>query len=466
VPLRYRLILPIAAVLAAPAIVAIAVPDAGRNLVWELIGVSVVACFAGWALYRYLAAAVVRPLGSLGLAMSRLASGESVEPLPPGPDDEVGALVGAFNKASERFAHAQGEVERNREELRMSVRRLGETLRATHDLTKLLSVVLETAALSMKASAGAVYLLSTNQRELYVKVARNLDRSLAGRRIRIGEGVAGSVIETREPVLVMPGGTLPPPSEAEPVADSMIAVPLETGTQLMGVLALYGREAPDPFVEADLDTMTTLARAAAVGIENVLVHQEAQRLSITDGLTGVWNQRYFRIRLRQEVERAIRFRRSLSLLVLDIDYFKSVNDGHGHQRGDSILIELAGRLASAVRGQVDTVARYGGEEFVLILPETPLEGAAVVAEKIRESIAAVPFGSEGEEPVTVTASIGAACFPQNGSSDEALIRAADQAMYEAKLRGRNRVITADELDRGAPTDTNAFPPMADEPREP
>jgi diguanylate cyclase (GGDEF)-like protein len=146
----------------------------------------------------------------------------------------------------------------------------------------------------------------------------------------------------------------------------------------------------------------------------------------------------------------------LSVLVVDIDHFKQINDTFGHQRGDSILAELANRVVSETRAQVDTVARYGGEEFVLILPETPLEGGLVVAEKVRERIAATPFGAPGEEPVTVTVSIGIACFPQHGTKPQTLVRAADQALYEAKGRGRNRVVAADELDLAQP------PHVADE----
>jgi diguanylate cyclase (GGDEF)-like protein len=166
------------------------------------------------------------------------------------------------------------------------------------------------------------------------------------------------------------------------------------------------------------------------------------------------------MRLAQEVERAIRFNRSLSLLVIDIDHFKQINDRYGHQRGDAILAELANRVVTETRAQVDTVARYGGEEFVLLLPETPIEGGRVVAEKIRESIASKPFGSEGEA-ISVTVSIGLACFPQHGSTAQTLLRAADQALYEAKGRGRNVVVSADELDQASPSS-----PVADDPGHP
>lgn len=366
----------------------------------------------------------------------------------------TGAVAALFTVRHERLRRrletSLSELQFSRDELRESLGRLGDTLRSTHDLTSLLRVVLETARRSMKASSGAVYLLANTRNELTVKCAHHLDTALAGRRIRVGEGVAGRVAQTRAPLLT-PSDAIPPaPSDAEPRADTMIAVPLESATQLIGVLALYGREVPEPFNASDLETVQSLARQAAVGIENVLLHQEAQRLSITDGLTGVWNRRYLKMRLSQEVERSIRFRRPLSVVLMDVDHFKSVNDRFGHQRGDAVLVELAHRIVRAVRGQVDTLARLGGEEFVLVLPETAADGAQIVCDKILEAVSSEPFGSEGEDPVGITVSIGCATFPHDGSTPQPLLRAADFAMYEAKARGRNCVVMANELDSPPP----------------
>lgn len=358
------------------------------------------------------------------------------------------------NKVERRLAASLEELKTSRDHMRSNLERLGDTLRATHDLTSLLGVVLETSVHAMKAKAGAVYLVSNTRTELTVRCAHNLDRDLAHRRLRVGEGIAGRVAQTRAPLLLPSKSPAPAPSDAEPQASTMIAVPLESATQLVGVLAMYGREIDEPFTQNDLEMVMSLARQAAVGIENVLLHQEAQRLSITDGMTGVWNRRYLNMRLAQEVERSIRFRRPLSLLLLDVDKFKAINDRYGHQRGDAVLIELAHRVVRAVRGQVDTVARLGGEEFVLILPETPSEGASIVGRKILDAVSSEPFGVEGEDPIWVTVSIGCATFPQHGTTPQPLLRAADFAMYEAKNRGRNRLVLADELD-GPPAESNS-----------
>ena len=422
--------------------------------VWTVIAIAIIAgAIVAWLLARLL----TRPLDEMASAARTLARGGAAGSFEVHSTDEVGRLASAFNEVLEGAQARLEELEASRDETRRYVERLGEALRSTHDLSKLLSVVLETGVAAVQARAGAVWLMAPSRVELTLKVSRGFPPEALERRTRVGEGLAGDVAQNRRPVLVPSAGTVPTAAPWEPQEPTMLAVPLETDTQLIGVLSLYGRTHPKPFDASDLETVRSLARQAAVGVENVLLHQEAQRLSITDGLTSLWNYRFLNMRLAQEVERAIRFNRSLSLLVIDIDHFKQINDRFGHQRGDAILAELANRVVTETRAQVDTVARYGGEEFVLLLPETPLDGGRVVAEKIRESIASEPFGAE-DEAITVTVSIGLACFPQHGSTAQTLLRASDQALYEAKGRGRNVVVSADELDRASPSS-----PVADDP---
>jgi diguanylate cyclase (GGDEF)-like protein len=415
--------------------------------VWTVILIAIV---AGGIVAWFLARLLTRPLDEMATAARSLARGAAAGSFDVHSTDEVGRLASAFNEMLEGTQSRLVELEASRDETRRYVERLGEALRSTHDLSKLLSVVLETAVAAVAARAGAVWLLAPSRGELSLKVSRGLPAEALDRRTRVGEGLAGDVAQHRRSILVPSATATPPPAPWEPQEPTMLAVPLETETQLIGVLSLYGRTHAKPFDARDLEIVRSLARQAAIGVENVLLHQEAQRLSITDGLTSLWNYRFLNMRLAQEIERAIRFTRSLSLLVVDIDHFKQVNDRYGHQRGDAILAELANRVVTETRAQVDTVARYGGEEFVLLLPETPLDGGRVVAEKIRESIASKPFGAEGDA-ISVTVSIGVACFPQHGSTAQTLLRAADQALYEAKARGRNVVVSSDELDKASPS---------------
>ncbi len=411
--------------------------------------VLVVALLLGGVVVWVIARAITRPLSDMSDAAAAIARGGVAASLDVNAPDEVGRLAAAFNEVLGNMQERLSDLQESRDQVRRSVDRLGEVLRSTHDLSKLLSVVLETAIAAVQARAGAIWLLAPSRTDLALKVSRGLDASASEVRPVLGEGIAGAVAANRRPTLIPSGTAVPAPAAWEPREPTVIAVPIESETQLLGVIVLYGRTLPQPFDALDLDTVRSLARQAAVGVENVLLHQEAQRLSITDGLTSLWNYRYMNMRLSQETERAIRFQRSLSALVIDIDHFKGINDRFGHQRGDAILAELANRVISETRAQVDTVARYGGEEFVLILPETPLEGARVVAEKVRDKIASTPFGGNGDEPITVTVSIGIACFPQHGTKPQTLLRAADQALYEAKGRGRNCVVTADELDQAS-----------------
>jgi two-component system cell cycle response regulator len=390
----------------------------------------------------------VRPLRELASTAERAARGEVGAAIQIRSADEIGAIARAFNELSATLRARITEADASRDEVRNSVRRLGEALRSTHDLRKMLSVVLETALVAVQGKSGAIYLLSAKRTDLYVKVGRHLPEGAVERRVGVGKGLAGWVAAQRGAARIPADAEAPVPVDPEPVEATALAVPLETNSQLLGVLAIYGRTTGAPFGESDVETIKSLARQAGVGVENVLLHQEAQRMSITDGLTGIWNYRYFQMKLSDEYERHIRFGRTLSLLVIDIDKFKDVNDRFGHQRGDAILIELAHRVVSHVRMKVDTLARYGGEEFILILPETGREGARVAAEKIRAEVAARPFGNEDEAPIPVTVSIGYAVYPDDGNTPQVLLHAADQAMYEAKARGRNRVAGYEEIAPG------------------
>ncbi len=166
----------------------------------------------------------------------------------------------------------------------------------------------------------------------------------------------------------------------------------------------------------------------------------ARRLANTDGLTGLYNHRHLQERLRQEIERAGRYGRPLSVVMADLDHFKRFNDTYGHPRGDEVLIEVSHTLRQVTRA-ADIVARYGGEEFTLILPETPTHDAGVLAERARSCVEALEFG---EKEARVTLSLGIASLAP-GMSQAALIQAADTALYTAKHRGRNRVCFAEEL---------------------
>jgi diguanylate cyclase (GGDEF)-like protein len=259
--------------------------------------------------------------------------------------------------------------------------------------------------------------------------SRGLDDVPLDLRVPVDDGINGRVAQTGDAVKgLLEAGTVSGLDGA-----AVIAVPLKSNGAVIGVLDLF---AADEFDDRDLATIRTFANQATVAIDNVLLHEEAQRLSITDGLTGLWNYRYFTMTIGKEIERSARFGRPLALLMLDLDHFKAVNDSFGHQRGDAVLIELAGRIRGEVR-DVDTVARYGGEEIVIILPETEADGVAQLADRVCAAVRRKPFGDSGVPPVHLTVSAGGAVFPTHGLSASVLLARADQALYDAKHAGRD-----------------------------
>jgi diguanylate cyclase (GGDEF)-like protein len=408
-----------------------------------LLGAILLATLIAWLLAR----ATTRPLEELGEAAARIAAGDLDTTIDVRSRDEVGRLAQTFTAMTDDLRTYVRALEASRDELQAGLSRLGDTLSSTHDLDRILAVVLETAMASTRAQAGMVLMLVPGRDELVLEVGRGVaDRGVpAELRLPVGEGVTGRVAQTGE-VVMGSLGTGPGEHRAgagEPTSGSVIAVPLKSSGRVIGVLDLFDRLDAERFDERDLATIRTFASQATVAIDNVLLHDEAQRLSITDGLTGLWNYRYFTMTIGKEIERSARFGRPLALLMLDIDLFKAVNDNYGHQRGDSVLVELAGRIRGQVR-DVDTVARYGGEEVVVILPETDEAGAAQAAERICDAVRRRPFGEPGQPEVYVTVSIGAAVFPAHGGSSTTLLRRADEALYEAKDAGRDtwRMATA------------------------
>lgn len=188
----------------------------------------------------------------------------------------------------------------------------------------------------------------------------------------------------------------------------------------------------------DEDFLTTFALHGSGAIERIRLHEETERLAVADGLTGLYNHREFQKQLHAEVDRAKRYNREFSLLLLDIDHFKRFNDAFGHLTGDAILRDIALIIREQIRS-VDFPARYGGEEFAIILPETPGQGAFLVAERIRNRIREHIFKTKEGNRAMISASLGVATFPLDADTRDEMIDAADQAMYFAKAAGRNAV---------------------------
>jgi diguanylate cyclase (GGDEF)-like protein len=219
----------------------------------------------------------------------------------------------------------------------------------------------------------------------------------------------------------------------------LLAIPLICGERILGVLEVM-REGPKPrsFKKSQVELLDSLALPIASALANAVRIAEAERLSQTDDLTKLHNARYLRQFLLNEIRRARRYGSSVAALFLDLDDFKRINDEHGHLVGSHVLMEIATVILSSVR-DTDAVARYGGDEFVVVLPDTGIELAGTVAERIRQKINRYQFTGGRRLELSLTGSFGVAAFPLHASSPQQLIACADTAMYEAKAAQKNCV---------------------------
>jgi diguanylate cyclase (GGDEF)-like protein len=199
------------------------------------------------------------------------------------------------------------------------------------------------------------------------------------------------------------------------------------------------RTSPQSWSGDDLELVSSVAEYVALAIANLGMHEKLREQALRDKLTGLYNRHYVHEWFALELRRAQRHGRPVCALMLDIDHFKRVNDTFGHEAGDFVLQELAGALGRLGR-KSDVVSRYGGEEFLLLLPECPLDAAIRKAERIRQEIEKLPL-DYGNRPLgIITVSIGVAAFPDHAEDPDALLRCADEALYQAKNAGRNRVV--------------------------
>ena len=418
-----------------------------RRVLTSLLVLLGLALIGTTALAYLLARLISQPLEELAQGAAAIAEGKFDYRIPVRSRDEVGQLALAFNDMTARLHDTVGQLSHSRDQLQRAVRRVGDTLRSTHDMKQMLESVVNTAADALEADVAILWSFTPARRdELYASIARGIDLDTLPK-LEVSEGLVGFVAERANAIVIPPPhGTqgMPRPARHEPSFPVALVTPLYSQDRMVAVLALYRTDPRKHFGEEDVEMVNFLAEQCGVAIENVLLHEEAQRLSLTDGLTGTWNRRFMQMQFRQVLATATRFGRPFSILMLDLDNFKQINDTFGHQKGDEILVEFAERVKLALR-EVDTFARYGGEEFICLLAETDMMGAITTAEKIRDAISEQPFGDAPERHVSLTVSIGIASYPEHGETYAALVESADQAMYRAKQLGRDRVTVAEKL---------------------
>ena len=233
--------------------------------------------------------------------------------------------------------------------------------------------------------------------------------------------------------------TIQPHDIFSPDISSLIAVPFLRRGKVLGLICAF-RDRPKCFQFSDLKLFNSVAEHLAIAMENARLFEKTKKMAITDGLTGLYNKRFFLEIMNSEVERARRCEHEMSFIIMDIDNFKHYNDTNGHPAGDVLLKELSALIKGSIR-KMDIPCRYGGEEFVIILPETSKRDAETVARKLVCLINSHDFPHADTQPMGfISVSMGLSAFPQDDIEDEGLICKADEALYSAKTSGKNRVV--------------------------
>ena len=323
---------------------------------------------------------------------------------------------------------------------------LGKTLTSTLDIKEVLKVVMSKVSGLVAPRSWSLLLVDENSGDLFYEVAVGHPAATVRRkRVRLGDGIEGWVAREGKSLLVNGRTDLAKLGirDAGRVKDShsILCVPLRIKGKTLGVLEATDRTDRRMFRPEDLTLLGTLADYAAIAIENARNFRRVEELTITDDLTGLYNARHLHHMLDFEIVRSGRHHLEFSLIFLDLDHFKVVNDQYGHLVGSKLLRECGGLLASLLR-KLDVGTRYGGDEFVLLLPQTPKKQAGKVAQRMREKLAGTYFLQSEGLHVRITASFGVAAFPADATSKSDLLRMADQAMYRVKNSTRNGVALA------------------------
>ena len=436
-----------------------------------LLGALLTVTFAALAVALTTRRFLLGPLQDLMRVMGRAENGEFLVRAQVHSADEVGRLARSFNTMLARVTdmavrdlEQQHAVEQMQRELSLQaeLRAANDSLAAhVNEMELLLAVAASLSGtldlpqqlqeLGHRVCEGfgidefSVMLIDEASQQLVIEaVAGMAPVGMRGMRFHIGEGITGRAAARGETIYVRD-------VERDPNylhykgqrynTGSFLAVPLRAKGSVAGIMNL-NRPKVDGFSSQEIRLAEAIAAQAALAITNARLYAQTLEMSYTDALTGVPNRRQLFTRLEQEWTRSLRFGDELSLLMIDLDLFKDVNDSLGHQAGDAVLRGIALVLRRNVR-KVDTVARYGGEEFCVVLPRVAKPEAMEVAEKLRRAVAAAPIsGGHGQAPVRITISIGVASYGVDASDVAGLVEKADQALYAAKRAGRNLVKAA------------------------
>ncbi len=320
---------------------------------------------------------------------------------------------------------------------------VAKALTSSLNLDSILQTIMEKVAAYFRPDTWSLLMTDDEHHELYFAIAvGDASASLKSVRLRIGEGIAGWVAQHGTPLLV------PDVAKDERFSSrvdemtrwktrSILCVPLASKNRILGVIQLVNVET-HAFGNDQLMLLQAVADYAAIAIDNARAVEKIQELTITDDCTGLYNARHLYDSIEAEVNRSARFGYQFSVIFLDLDHFKQVNDNCGHLIGSRLLAEIGGSIKARLR-LIDYAFRYGGDEFVVLLPQTTKASATVVARRLRDHMRIAQFEFEGGLKLNVRASIGVATYPEDAQSSHDLIRQADEMMYNVKNTTRDAI---------------------------
>jgi diguanylate cyclase (GGDEF)-like protein len=324
---------------------------------------------------------------------------------------------------------------------------LGKALTSSLQLDQVLRTIMEKIDEFLRPDNWSLLLLDEAKQELYFElVVGKASPSLKDVRIKIGQGIAGWVAQNGETVVVPDTakdtrffGQVDEKTKTE--TQSIVAVPVKFRDTCLGVIELINCMGPDGFDNRDLKLLEALADFAAIALENARHVKRIHELTITDDCTTLYNARHMGFILDTEIYRSQRYNYEFSLVFIDLDHFKQVNDTHGHLVGSRLLAEIGNALKNKCR-LIDFAFRYGGDEFVLLLPQTSKESALNVARRLHKMIRESKWLESEGLNIKVTTSLGVASYPADSRSKEGLLHLADEAMYLVKNTSRDSVAAA------------------------
>ena len=345
---------------------------------------------------------------------------------------KAGKTVAERDRAKEQLIKQSAELKETNDEL-LAFYEVSSAISRTINMDELLSIILNTVTglgvLNVERKGG-IFIIEGDRMKLVSHLGHSKAFLELHKDMKIGDCLCGIVAETGEVLISEDSAkdirhTIVYP---DAVPHGHIIVPLKAINKIAGVLYLY--LAPDFKIdERKVKMLVSLGNQIGMAIDNARLYEETKSLSLQDPLTGLANRRFMEIVMDRSFTRAKRYGHLLSVIMLDIDYFKKYNDTYGHSAGDQLLVDIAKIISGEMR-EVDVIVRYGGEEFLVMLPETEAEKAREAAERIRKAV---------ESKVGVTVSLGVASYNKEMQTKEDLINRADMALYLAKQNGRNRV---------------------------